>query len=158
MFKNQIVSFYGKALDVIITIMIIVMLLILIATVFGVFIDLGSAFNSIRSGIPGHNLSHGLVDSWARDLVIDVLSVFVLIELFRTFSDYFEYHRIRLRVLSEVGIAFILREILIDLYNNTIEWEIILTLTALLAVLIFARISAVKFNPNENITQPPTKT
>ncbi len=103
----------------------------------------------MREGIPTHTLSHGLIDSVARDLVIDVLSVFVLIELFRTFTDYLEFHRIRLRVLSEVGIAFILREIFIGLYNHNIEWAEILSLTALLAVLVAARITSVMYEQGD---------
>jgi uncharacterized membrane protein (DUF373 family) len=78
--------------------------------------------------------------------VIDVLSVFVLIELFRTFTDYLEFHRIRLRVLAEVGIAFVLREIFIGLYNHNIGWPEILALTALLAVLFAGRITSAVFS------------
>ena len=88
---------------------------------------------------------HGLIDSVARDLVIDVLSVFVLIELFRTFTDYLEFHRIRLRVLAEVGIAFVLREIFIGLYDRSMAWPEILALAGFLAVLVTARIAAVSF-------------
>ena len=85
-----------------------------------------------------------------RELVIDVLSVFVLIELFRTFTDYLEYHRVRLRVLSEVGIAFILREIFIGLYDHSMDWSQILSLSVLLAVLVTTRIASVLFPPRQS--------
>lgn len=97
-----------------------------------------------------HNLAFGSVDSIDRELVIDVLSVFVLIELFRTFTDYLEFHRVRLRVLAEVGIAFILREIFIGFYDHSMNWTEILALSVLLAVLVTARIAAVRFQPRNN--------
>ena len=54
-------------------------------------------------------------------------------------------------MLSEVGIAFILREIFIGLYDHTVDWPQILALAALLAVLVSARIASVQFpTPNES--------
>ena len=50
----------------------------------------------------------------------------------------------------KVGIAFILREIFIGLYDHSIEWTEILALTGLLAVLVAARIAAVQFQPRAN--------
>jgi uncharacterized membrane protein (DUF373 family) len=84
-----------------------------------------------------------------RDLVIDVLSVFVLIELFRTFTDYLEFQRIRVRILSEVGIAFVLRDIFIGLYNHSLDWTLILAMTGLLAVLVAARLTAAMAKSND---------
>jgi len=55
-----------------------------------------------------------------------------------------------LRVLTEVGIAFILREIFIGLYDHSMNWPEILALAALLAVLVAARIAAVRFQPRPN--------
>jgi len=138
---------YRRILDGIVATLVFIMVLTLMGSVAGLVFDLVGAFNAVRAGVPTHTLSHGLIDSVARDLVIDVLSVFVLIELFRTFTDYLEFHRIRLRVLAEVGIAFVLREIFIGLYNHSIEWNEILALTALLSVLVAARITAEIFQP-----------
>lgn len=142
---------YRKILDSIVAVLLFIMVITLLGAVAGLMFDLIGAAHAVREGIPTHTLSHGLIDSVARDLVIDVLSVFVLIELFRTFTDYLEFHRIRLRVLSEVGIAFILREIFIGLYNHSIEWAEILALTALLAVLVAARITSVIFKPDPDV-------
>lgn len=140
---------YKRILDVIVSIIIFVMLLTLIGAVIGLLIDLLSAADALRSGIRTHTLAMGLVDSVDRELVIDVLSVFVLIELFRTFMDYIEFQRVRLRVLAEVGIAFILREIFIGLYSQAIHWMEILSLSVLLAVLVGARIAAVSCKPRD---------
>jgi uncharacterized membrane protein (DUF373 family) len=144
--KINTLEVYRRILDSIVAILIFIMLVTLVGAVVGLIFDIIGGIRMVREGIPKHTLSHGLIDSVARDLVIDVLSVFVLIELFRTFTDYLEFHRIRLRVLAEVGIAFVLREIFIGLYNHNIAWPEILALTALLAVLFAGRITSVIFN------------
>src|ERR1022692_3513183 len=144
--KTNPLVIYRRILHHIVGALVLIMLLTLIGSVVGLVFDIIGGINAVREGLPTHTLSHGLIDSVARNLVIDVLSVFVLIELFRTFTDYLEFHRIRLRVLAEVGIAFVLREIFIGLYNRNIEWPEILALTALLAVLFAGRITSVIFN------------
>jgi uncharacterized membrane protein (DUF373 family) len=144
--KIKSLRVYRKILDGIVAALVFIMLLTLMGAVVGLLFDFIGAINAVRAGVPTHTLSHGLIDSVARDLVIDVLSVFVLIELFRTFTDYLEFQRIRLRVLAEVGIAFVLREIFIGLYNHNIEWTEIAALTALLAVLFAGRITSAMFN------------
>ena len=149
--KYKSLQIYRRILDCIVAVLIFIMLLALLGAVVGLVFDIAGALHAVRQGIPTHTLSHGLIDSVARDLVIDVLSVFVLIELFRTFTDYLEFQRIRLRVLAEVGIAFILREIFIGLYNHSIEWPETLSLTALLAVLVAARITTVKLEPGDAV-------
>lgn len=148
--KSQALVVYGRILDAIVTALIFVMLLTLVGAVAGLVIDFVSATNAMRNAVSTHNLAFGIVDSIDRELVIDVLSVFVLIELFRTFTDYLEFHRVRLRVLAEVGIAFVLREIFIGLYGHSIDWTEILALSVLLAVLVTARIAAVQFQPRES--------
>jgi uncharacterized membrane protein (DUF373 family) len=144
--KIKILEVYRRILDSIVAILVFIMLVTLVGAVVGLIFDIMGGIRMVREGIPAHTLSHGLIDSVARDLVIDVLSVFVLIELFRTFTDYLEFHRIRLRVLAEVGIAFVLREIFIGLYNHNMEWSELLALTALLAVLFAGRITSTIFN------------
>jgi len=147
--KSKSLLMYRRILDSIVAVLVFIMVITLLGAVVGLIFDIIGAYHAVREGIPTHTLSHGLIDSVSRDLVIDVLSVFVLIELFRTFTDYLEFHRIRLRVLSEVGIAFILREMFIGLYNHTIGWAEILALTALLAVLVAARITSVMFQQRD---------
>ncbi len=145
--QTPILLLYRRLLDAIVTILVFVMLLTLLGAVAGLVLDFVAAAGAFRDAASQHGLAHGVVDAIDRELVIDVLSVFVLIELFRTFTDYLEFHRVRLRVLSEVGIAFVLREIFIGLYDHGITWPEILALAALLAVLVATRIAAVHFPP-----------
>jgi uncharacterized membrane protein (DUF373 family) len=136
---------YRWILDAIVTALVIVMIFTLLGALAGIILDFATAVGLFRAALVDHKPPHGVIYASDRELVIDVLSVFVLIELFRTFTDYLEFHRVRLRVLSEVGIAFILREIFIGLYDHTVDWPQILALAALLAVLVSARIASVRF-------------
>jgi uncharacterized membrane protein (DUF373 family) len=145
--KRRALLLYGRVLDAIVSALVVVMLLTLMGALGGLVLDFVAAGNAFSGALSSHTLVHGLVDGIDRELVIDVLSVFVLIELFRTFTDYLEFHRVRLRVLAEVGIAFILREVFIGLYDHSMDWSVILALAALLAVLVTARIAAVQFQP-----------
>jgi uncharacterized membrane protein (DUF373 family) len=145
--KGRALRIYTRILDAIVTALIFVMVLTLLGALGGLLVDFFEAAGAFAGIISTHSLTHGVVDVIDRQLVIDVLSVFVLIELFRTFTDYLEYHRVRLRVLTEVGIAFILREIFIGLYDRSMEWQVILALAALLAVLVAARTAAVRLHP-----------
>ena len=148
--KRRALQIYGWALDLIVGALVVVMLLTLIGAVAGLVFDFVTAVDAIGKGVSSHSLVHGLVDALDRQLVVDVLSVFVLIELFRTFTDYLEFHRVRMTVLAEVGIAFILREIFIGLYDHAIGPTEILAFAALLAVLVAARIAAVRFTLRVN--------
>ncbi len=148
--KSKALQVYGRMLDAIVSVLVFVMILTLIGALAGLVLDFFSAANEFGKAMSSHNLVHGLVDGLDRELVIDVLSVFVLIELFRTFTDYLEFRRVRLRILAEVGIAFVLREVFIGLYDHNMNWSEILALSTLLAVLVTARIAAVQFHPRDN--------
>jgi len=151
--KARALDFYGRILDGIVSALIFVMVLTLLGALAGLVLDFVAAASAFGNAFSNHSLAHGLVDGIDRELVIDVLSVFVLIELFRTFTDYLEFHRVRLRVLTEVGIAFILREVFIGLYDRSMGSPQILALSALLAVLVTARIAAVKFQPRDGTAE-----
>jgi uncharacterized membrane protein (DUF373 family) len=135
--KGQILRVYGRIIDVIVVFLILVMLVTLGVAFVGVLYDLYDALSNLR-----HEVA-------IQTLVISILSVFVLIELFRTFTDYLEFHRIRLRVLTEVAIVFILRDIFIGLYSRSLSWQDIVALAVLLAVLVSARIASVYFTPGK---------
>lgn len=138
---------YRGVLDAIVTGLVVVMILTLLGALTGLVLDFSSAAGAFGAAVKNHKIAHGVVYATDRELVIDVLSVFVLIELFRTFTDYLEFHRVRLRVLAEVGIAFILREVFIGLYDHSIDWPQILALAAMLGVLVATRIAAVLCRP-----------
>lgn len=133
--KGKIIQYYGLVIDIIIMILILVMLVTLFVALASVVVELYQALTNLR-----HDMA-------IQTLVTSILSVFVLIELFRSFTDYLEYHRIRLRIVAEVAIVFILRDIFIGLYNHQLAWQDIIAMAILVAVLVGARLVAIKYSP-----------
>src|ERR1700758_1980807 len=80
--QSHALQLYTRALDLIVAVLVFVMLLTLMGAVAGLVLDFISAASALRSGVSTHSLAHGFVDALDRELVIDVLSAFVLIELF----------------------------------------------------------------------------
>lgn len=133
--KGAVIRVYGKIIDIIVIFLILVMLVTLFVALVGVLQELYLALS---------NLKHEVA---MQTLVSSILSVFVLIELFRSFTDYLEFHRIRLRVIAEVAIVFILRDVFIGLYSRQLQWQDVMALGFLLAVLVFARVAAILYPP-----------
>ena len=138
--KGRTLTAYGWMLDLLVIGLILVMLVTLGLS----FIRLVQDLWLIFPGTLGAETSN---EKGLHQLVINVLGVFVLIELFRTFTDYIEFHRIRLHVLADVSIVFILRELLIGLYGHTLQWMDILSLSVLLLVLVGMRTLAIRISP-----------
>lgn len=76
-------------------------------------------------------------------IVSDVLTLFVLIELSRSLVSHFNEHRLRMTFIVDAGIVFVLREIMIKLYEQKISPEEIYALSALLFVLGTLRTASV---------------
>lgn len=65
----------------------------------------------------------------------DVLTLVILVELSRSLFQYFMDHTIRLPVLLDAGIVFVLRDIMIGLFEHKLETDEIFALSTLLFVL-----------------------
>lgn len=81
-----------------------------------------------------------------KDLVTNVLSLVVMLELVRAFVEYFEFERIRLEVLLEVGVAFVLREMLLGLFGGEIQSTEVLFWSGGLLALVAARTLAAQYS------------
>lgn len=84
-------------------------------------------------GITGHYI----------DLIADVLTLYVLIELARSLVEYFSSHKLRLTFIVDAAIVFVIREILIALFKHEIKVEMLYALSAFLFVLGALRIASV---------------
>lgn len=80
-------------------------------------------------------------------MVTSVLTVFIVIDLFKAFVDYQENDRIRLTDITDATIFIVLREIAVGLYSKEFGYEFVLSLAALLLVLSIMRVLAVKYSP-----------
>ncbi len=83
-----------------------------------------------------------------NDLIADILTFFVLIELTRAFTDYLAYHRVRLSLMAEVASIFVLREILIKLYIGEYDWPTLISFSVLITSLVLVRVLCLKYSPN----------
>ena len=115
---------------------------VILALVIGtgkMFIDVGTVFQKN-------------IDSGFKLLVTDILSMIVALELFRGLIDYLELHRVRLTLIAEVTLVFVLREVMISLYQHKLNWQEIMAISLLIAVLGGVRTMAVIKSPgNLNI-------
>jgi uncharacterized membrane protein (DUF373 family) len=65
--------------------------------------------------------------------------------------EYFEVHRLKITFILDAALVFVLREIMIGLYEHSMEAADVGALTALLLVLGAVRIAAVRFSPERRI-------
>ena len=77
------------------------------------------------------------------DIITDVLTLYVLVELSRSLVDYFSTHRLRLTFIIDAGIVFVLRELLIGLFRHNLEAQMIYALSTLMLVLGALRIASI---------------
>ncbi|GAB4356407.1 MAG: hypothetical protein Kow0060_09050 [Methylohalobius crimeensis] len=83
------------------------------------------------------------VTSSYMDIITDVLSLFVVIELSRSLAEYFHLQRLRLTFIADAAIISVLRDVMIGLFKQQLTIELMLSLSAMLLVLGALRTSAV---------------
>ncbi len=89
----------------------------------------------------------GAAPAWSfRNLVGRTLSLVVLLELLRAFVEYFQFDRIRLHVLLEAAAAFVLRELMLSLFDEKISGINVLIWSVAVVVLVLGRTIAL-FSP-----------
>ena len=116
----------------------IVLAAILLFLMIGILIGVAKMFLQL-----GLILEDGKVTGSYLNLISDVLSLFILIELSRSLVDYFVVKRLRLTFIIDAGIVFVLREIMIQLFEHKLEPQEIYALSALLLVLGLLRIASI---------------
>jgi uncharacterized membrane protein (DUF373 family) len=122
--------------SVVVDVLVVFVLVALVWVVFGVGRDVIVAI-ATRS-----------VDDF-KNLSVEILSVFVFIELFHSLSEYMRYQRIRVTTLVDASLAFVLREVWIGMYGGDVDWQRLLALAALILALGGVRTLAVVFSPSE---------
>ena len=122
--------------SVVVDVLVVFVLVALVWVVFGVGRDVIAAI-ATRS-----------VDDF-KNLSVEILSVFVFIELFHSLSEYMRYQRIRVTTLVDASLAFVLREVWIAMYGGDVDWQRLLALAALILALGGVRTLAVVFSPSE---------
>lgn len=84
-------------------------------------------------------------------VVTEILTFLVIIELFRSFIDYFEAHRFRLNTMIDPAIMFVIRELIVKLYGNQeVSWQGLSGFGFLIVCMGIVRTLAVKYSPGED--------
>jgi len=109
----------------------------LMMSVARVFIDLWHAWQS-PSIAQGFDL-----------LVTDILSAFVVIELLKSIVEYFDAHRLKIVLILDAAVVFLLREAMIGIYQHKLAGGEVAALAALLAVVGAFRVAASRLLPEE---------
>ena len=76
-------------------------------------------------------------------VISDVLTLFILIELSRSLVEYFNTHRLRMTFIVDAAIIFVLRELMIQLFEHKISPAEIYAMSALLLVMTALRIGSI---------------
>lgn len=129
-------KFFKKITDSIVTIVLYVLLLTLIAGMLRILLDIRYvAIDSVEGGF--------------NKIVTNVLTLFIVIEFFKTFADYSKHERIKLTDITDVTILIAMREVTAGLYSRSFGYETIFALSSLLLVLGVIRVLAVKYSPEK---------
>ncbi|MFT5727064.1 MAG: uncharacterized membrane protein (DUF373 family) [Desulforhopalus sp.] len=135
--KNMsIEKLFNISLKVIINTLIIFIIIVLI-------LGLIKTVYSINGLIPVENFADGF-----NHIITDILSFLVILELFRSFVEYFKSKRFRLHSMMDPFIIFVVRELLVILYTHEIvEWKSIIGFAILVLSLGIVRTLAVVYSP-----------
>ena len=131
MISEKIKAYFDKTVDVVFGI-------ILVFIIFGIAIGTAQLFFTTWKllafeGVTGHYI----------DIIADVLTLYVLIELSRSLVEYFNTHKLRLTFIVDAAIVFVLREILIALFKHELKPDMLYAFSAFLFVLGALRIGSV---------------
>ena len=131
MISEKIKQYFDKTVDIVFGVILI-------------FIIIGIAVGAIQLFVTTWRLFafEGVTGQYIN-IITDVLTLFVLIELSRSLVEYFNTHRLRLTFIVDASIVFVLREILIELFKHELKPEMLYAYSLFLFVLGALRIGSV---------------
>ena len=129
---------FKKVIDIIVKLLIPLVILTLMMGIAKIFLDLRTVFHSPA-------ISEGF------DLMVtNILSMFVVMELLKGIIEYFEVHRLKITFITDAAIVFILREVMIGLYQHKMAASEGAVLGGLLLVIGVIRTLAIVYSPDRN--------
>lgn len=129
--KIDYMAVLNRIICTIFAVMIVIMIVVLIIGVVDLFIDIGDL--AVK-----HQLRSGYLE-----IIYDVLTLFIVIELMRSVTEYFTAKRIRMTFIADAGIVFVVREIMIKLFEGHVEAGELYGLSALIVALTILRVGSV---------------
>ena len=129
---------FKKFIDLLLKLMVPLVILGLILGIARVLVDLRLVFGSPT-----------IAQGFDR-MITNILSLFIVIELLKSLLEYFDHHRIKLTFITDAALVFVLREIMIGLYQHALSSRELLALSALILVIGTVRTLAVVFSPDRS--------
>lgn len=138
-------KYFTKIVDSMIKIMIPVVIIAMMMGIARVILDLRAVFGSQTIAA-------------AFDMMVtNILSMFIVIELLRSIIEYFTVHRLKITFITDAALVFVLREIMIGLYQHSLESGMIISLAVLILVIGGIRTLAVIFSPEKYLEAEEAK-
>lgn len=137
--KQWILAAYDRTIDLVIFGLVLVMIAVLLLAFVHVLIHLSNLIATLWVRKAG--------EKEFRELVGNLLGVFVIVELFGTFTNYIRTHHVRISMLLDVTIVFALRELLVRLYAASFPTLQLIGLCAIIIILVIARSITTRFSP-----------
>jgi len=129
------VTYFTKIVDAMIKFMIPLVIVALLMGIARLVLDLRAVFGS-RTIAAAFDM-----------MVTNILSMFIVIELLRSIIEYFTVHRLKITFITDAALVFVLREIMIGLYEHNLQQGMIIALSVLILVIGGIRTLAVVFSP-----------
>ncbi|RLJ70737.1 uncharacterized membrane protein (DUF373 family) [Hydrogenivirga caldilitoris] len=129
-FSRKALNFYNKFVNVLVILTVPIIILTLITAIVIILYDLRLFTAHVVGG--ELRLEH---EEAFKLLIKNILNFFVLIELFRVFLDVIEFKRIRKRQMLEAGIVFVVREIVIAMFEHRFTYTDLIGYAVLLVAL-----------------------
>ena len=115
-----------------------------VGVVFGIillFIILGVVMGTLQMiSTVWHLLEFKSIATNYTELITGVLTVYVLLELSRSLVEYHETSEIRISFLIDAAIIFVVREIMIELFEHNVQASLIYAFSVFLVALGFIRL------------------
>jgi len=130
-------KYFTKIVDVMIKFMIPIVIIAMIMGIARILLDLRAVFGSKTIAA-----AFGI-------MVTNILSMFIVIELLRSIIEYFTVHRLKITFITDAALVFVIREIMIGLYEHNLESGMIIALAVLILVIGVLRTLAIVFSPEK---------
>ena len=128
---------FKKVLEIIIKLIIPLVILALMMGIARIIIDLKIVFKSPTIAIGFDTM------------VTNILSIFIVIELLKCIIEYFDIHRLRITFIIDAALVFILREIMIGIYQHKTDAFTTISFAVLILFIGVIRALAIIYSPDK---------
>ena len=138
-------KYFSRIVDTMIKFMIPIVIIALLMGLARVILDLRAVFGSQT------------IAAAFEMMVTNILSMFIVIELLRSILEYFTVHRLKITFITDAALVFVLREIMVGLFQHGLQSGMIIALAVLILVIGGVRTLAIVFSPEKYLEAGETK-